>query len=138
MRLSGLPGVTDVSRFPELREQADGDLCARLLKGIYTYLVMVSVLAIATDAFQRHPHLTWGAVTALTNGLLVRLGLILGRKPLYRASPARWRAMVGITIVIIAGSCGYLHAALAIRYASSVGLFSSPPSGSPDSPPAVA
>jgi PAS domain-containing protein len=116
MRFPPAATVSDPPRSQESREQADADLSARLLRGVYTYPVMVSVLAVATDSFQQHPRLMWGTTMVLASALLARLGLILGRPYLYLSRPALWRNLLGLTVVIIAGCCGYLHAAFALLY----------------------
>jgi diguanylate cyclase (GGDEF)-like protein len=83
---------------------------------MYTYLIMVSVLAVATDSFQQHPRLMWRTTILLVSTLLARLGLIIGRPYLYLSRPALWRWLLALTVVIIASCCGLLHAAFALMY----------------------
>jgi two-component system, sensor histidine kinase and response regulator len=116
MRYARAVSVSDSSRSQESREEADADLCGRLLRGMYTYLVMVAVLGFATDAFQQHPRLMWGTTMVLASAMVVSLGLIIGRPYLYLSRPALWRGLLALTVIIIAGSCGYLHAAFALTY----------------------
>lgn len=104
------------SHSEESRDQADADLSGRLLRGVYTYLLMVAVLRFATDSFQRHPRLMWGTTIGMVSILLTRLGLIIGRPQLYRSRPALWRGLIALTVILVSACCGYLHAAFALVY----------------------
>jgi two-component system sensor histidine kinase/response regulator len=106
----------DSQRSQESREQADTDLCARLLRGMYSYVVMLSIFGVATDSFQEHPRLMWGTTTILATVLLARLGLIIGRPHLYESRRTLWRGSLTLTVVIIASCCGLLHAGFALIY----------------------
>jgi diguanylate cyclase (GGDEF)-like protein/PAS domain S-box-containing protein len=108
--------VSDPPRSKASREQGDRDLSSRMLRGVYTYPIMVSVFAVATNSFQQHPRLMWGITMVLASVLLARLGLIIGRPHLYVSRPSLWRGLLALTVVITASCCGYLHAALALAY----------------------
>ena len=95
---------------------ANQELCGRLLNGLYGYVAMLAVLAIATDSFRQHPRLMGTAAGLILTGTLFRAALVAGDIFSRRARPARWRILIGLTIVIIAGTCGCLHAALLVLY----------------------
>jgi signal transduction histidine kinase/CheY-like chemotaxis protein len=58
----------------------------------------------------------WITTTVLVSTLLVRLALIIGRRHIYESHPVLWRGLLVVTVVVIAGSCGYFHAAFAVLY----------------------
>ncbi len=87
-----------------------------MLRGAYAYPVMLSILAMATDSFQQHPRLMWICSAVLASALLVRVGLIVGRRRLYESHQNLWRGSLAFTVIVIAGCCGFLHAAFASIY----------------------
>src|SRR5262249_8394699 len=97
-------------------ETADADLSARMLRGFYTYLVLLSILAVTTDCFYEHPRIAWSATAMIVSGLLIRITLIAGRRHFVRQDPRRWQTLMGVTVVMIASSCGCLHAAFGVMY----------------------
>lgn len=113
---SRTPSVSVAPHSQESRAQADADLSARMLRGVYTYPLMMSVLAVATDSFQQHPRLMWSTTLVLAGALLARLGLIIGRHYLYASRPVLWRGLLALTVIIIGVCCGGLHAGFAILY----------------------
>ena len=80
---SRTPRVSVPPHSQESRAQANADLSARMLRGVYSYPLMMSVLAVATDSFQQHPRLMWSTTLVLAGALVARLGLIIGRHYLY-------------------------------------------------------
>jgi signal transduction histidine kinase/DNA-binding response OmpR family regulator len=108
--------VPDRYTSQEFREKADADLCARWLRGSYTYPLLVSILAIATDTFHQHPRLMWATTEIFAVMFVARLGLIVGRSYIYRSRPDVWRALMSLVVFINAGCSGFLHAAFAFLY----------------------
>jgi signal transduction histidine kinase/CheY-like chemotaxis protein len=104
------------SRSLESRERADSDLCGRLLRGVYTYPVMLTIFAMATDSFHRHPRLMWVCTAVIASALLMRAVLIVGRRRIYDSHRNLWRGLLAFTVVVIAGCCGFLYAAFASIY----------------------
>ena len=113
---SRTPRVSVPPHSQESRAQANADLSARMLRGVYSYPLMMSVLAVATDSFQQHPRLMWSTTLVLAGALLARLGLIIGRHYLYASRPVLWRGLLALTVIIIGVCCGGLHAGFAILY----------------------
>jgi signal transduction histidine kinase/CheY-like chemotaxis protein len=108
--------ATTNSRSQESRQQAHTDLAARMLRGVYTYFVMLSIIAMATDSFHRHARLMWVCTAVLASASIIRVGLILGRRRIEGSHPNLWRGSLALTVVAIAGCCGCLHAAFASLY----------------------
>jgi diguanylate cyclase (GGDEF)-like protein/PAS domain S-box-containing protein len=113
---SRTPRVSVPPHSQESRAQANADLSARMLRGVYSYPLMMSVLAVATDSFQQHPRLMWSTTLVLAGALVARLGLIIGRHYLYASRPVLWRSLLTLTVIIIGVCCGGLHAGFAILY----------------------
>jgi len=87
-----------------------------MLRGLYSYFVMLSIFAIATDSFHRHARLMWVCTAVLASASLMRVGLILGRRRIEESQRNLWRASLAFTVIAIAGCCGFLHAAFASLY----------------------
>jgi two-component system sensor histidine kinase/response regulator len=100
----------------ESRELADIDLSGRLLRGMHAYPVMLIVFAITTDAFHRYPRLMWMCTAMIGIALLMRAGLIVGRRYIYNSYGNLWRRLLAFTVIVIAGCCGFLYAAFAQLY----------------------
>ncbi|PWU03558.1 MAG: hypothetical protein C5B51_18645 [Terriglobia bacterium] len=109
-------GTGDPRQRTALVEQANLELRSRLLKGLYTYLGLVTMLAFGTASFREHPRLMWSIATVLVGALVFRASLVLGPPRLLRAEPALWRRRIADSVVLIAGACGVTQAAFALLY----------------------
>jgi signal transduction histidine kinase/DNA-binding response OmpR family regulator len=101
---------------PPLVELANAELRARLFKGIYTYLVVIAIMGLSTDAFRRHPRLMWSAAALILSGVLFRGALVVVKGVSHSRNPERWWMLIAISVGILSGTCGCLHAVLLALY----------------------
>lgn len=87
-----------------------------MLRGLYTYFIMLSIFAMATDSFHRYPRLMWVCTAVLASASLMRVALILGGRLIEESRRNLWRWSLAFSVIAMAGCCGFLHAAFASLY----------------------
>jgi signal transduction histidine kinase/CheY-like chemotaxis protein len=107
-RTAGLLAATDDLCRNELQRKADRDQGKRLLQALYVYPIFLLVLGFTTDIFVAHPLLMWPGAALVGLALGLRITIIVHFDNVYNVSPSLWRALLAVTVVMIAVFCGSL------------------------------
>jgi len=108
----------ETGRYPKpLVEAANAELRSRLVLGAYTYVVMLAVLGITTDTFSKHPCLMWLSAALILQGVGFRALLVISPWGRSRArDPRRWWILIAMTVAVVSGTCGFVHAGILRLY----------------------
>ena len=106
----------DPQHSPQFVEEANAEVSARLRTGTVVYLAMLVILAISTRSFHEHPRLMYTSATTLVVGMLFRAVLLYSSKATRTLGHGWWRRLLGVTIVVVAGSVGAIHSTFLVLY----------------------
>jgi diguanylate cyclase (GGDEF)-like protein len=95
---------------PELLREADGDLIARLARGILPYLILLLIIVATTDYRSEHPLLFWSFTAAFVASIGTRIALIILRERVHGLRPRFRNAAFVVAVGLPAAAAGLVHA----------------------------
>jgi len=102
---------------PELLREANADLIARSVRGVFPYSILVLILAATTDYIKDHPVLFWGFVVAIVITTMMRITLAVVRDRVHQLRPAVLEALPRYCggFIVRTGGCHSCERSLVLR-----------------------
>ena len=94
----------------ELLREANGDLIARLVRGILPYLVLVLIISTTTDYRSKHPIIFWGSGIAIVISIGIRVALARLGEQVHALRPATVNAAFTAAVGLASAAAGVVHA----------------------------
>ena len=107
----------------EIEQTVDMDQASRLVHGFYAYALLLVVLWQTTDVYVAHARLMWSAASIIALSLLARLVLLAYSERLYAYNRVLWRALITVSVTLVAATSGLIHLGITIFYGVSCWTF---------------
>ncbi|MBL8177954.1 MAG: hypothetical protein JNK48_24970, partial [Bryobacterales bacterium] len=115
-RLLGFRSEEDPERWERLLRFADREQGIRLSHALYVYPLLLLLLYLTTGIFTDHSRWMAGLTGMVGFALALRIFLLVRFDALYRRNPRLWRALLTLSVVLIALFCGALASAVIVTY----------------------
>jgi signal transduction histidine kinase/AmiR/NasT family two-component response regulator len=95
---------------PELLQEADADLIARLIRGILPYLILLLIIGATTDYRSQRPLIFWGFTASIVSSIGIRVTLSKLHERFQTLRPGLRNTTLAVAVALPSAAAGLVHA----------------------------